>query len=175
MKILFGHILACSKCNILVLTQALKFFLIYTYSPLGVHPWASCVYIRQSTRVCVITITCHHHDKDTTILAIWLAYAVIVRKSLFLMQLRFLVGLLSIIQYRSFITSLLHACTRMAPHSIWQVKILVLPWKIFFPRDESWHLAWHFMTRVLAFPQHLSFPQDVDFHITSHGICTQHA
>ena len=27
------------------------------------------------------------------------------------------------LQYRSFITSLLHACTRMAPHSIWRVKI----------------------------------------------------
>ena len=56
------------------------------------------------------------------------------------------------IQYRSFITSLLHACTRMVPRSIWRVKILGLPWKKFFPRDESWHLAWHFTTRVLTFP-----------------------
>ena len=79
------------------------------------------------------------------------------------------------IQYRSFITSLLHACTRMVPRSIWQVKILGLPWKNFFPRDESWHLAWHFTTRVLAFPRHVSFPQDVDFHVTSHGIYTQRA
>ena len=44
-----------------------------------------------------------------------------------------------------------------------------------FPRDESWHLAWHFTTRVLAFPRHVSFPQDVDFHITNHGIYTQRA
>ena len=76
------------------------------------------------------------------------------------------------IQYRSFITLLLHACTRMAPHSIWRVKILGLPWKKNFPRDKSWHLAWHFTTLVLAFPRHVSFPQDVDFHVTSHGIYT---
>ena len=55
------------------------------------------------------------------------------------------------LQYRSFITSLLHACTRMVPRSIWRVKILGLPWKKFFPRDESWHLAWHFTTRVFTF------------------------
>ena len=79
---------------------------------------------------------------------------------------------LMLIQFRSFITSLLHACTRMAPRSIWRVKILGLLWKNFFPRDESWHLAWHFTTQVLAFPRHVSFPQDVDFHITSHGIYT---
>ena len=79
------------------------------------------------------------------------------------------------VQYRSFITSLLHACTCMAPRSIWRVKILGLPWKKFFPRDESWHLAWHFTTRVLAFPRHVSFPQDVDFHVTSHDIYTQRA
>ena len=42
------------------------------------------------------------------------------------------------LQYRSFITSLLHACTRMVPRSILRVKILGLPWKKFFPRDESW-------------------------------------
>ena len=54
------------------------------------------------------------------------------------------------VQYRSFITSLLHACTRMVPRSILRVKILGLPWKKFFPRDESWHLAWHFTTRVIS-------------------------
>ena len=43
----------------------------------------------------------------------------------------------SLVQYHSFITSLLHACTRMAPRSIWRVKILGLSWKNFFPRDES--------------------------------------
>ena len=80
-----------------------------------------------------------------------------------------------VLQYRSFISSLLHACTRMAPRSIWRVKILGLPWKNFFPQDESWHLTWHFTTRVLAFPRHVSFPQDVDFHVMSHGIYTQRA
>ena len=46
--------------------------------------------------------------------------------------------------------------TRIAPRSFWRVKFLSLPWKNFFPREESWHLAWHFTTRVLAFPRHVS-------------------
>ena len=63
------------------------------------------------------------------------------------------------IQYRSFITSLLHACTRMPPRSIWRIKIHGLPWKNFF--HEMSHGI--FTTRVLAFPRHVSFPQGVGF------------
>ena len=51
------QILECRKCNILAITQALVLALIvlcqiYKHSPLGVV----CVYIRQSTIACVITL-----------------------------------------------------------------------------------------------------------------------
>ena len=53
-----GGFLECRKCSILTIAQALVLWLIYTHLPSGaVHPRASCVYIRQSTCTCVITIT----------------------------------------------------------------------------------------------------------------------
>ena len=73
------------------------------------------------------------------------------------------------LQYCSFITSLLHACTRMAPRNIWRVKLHGLPWKIFFHKTSRGI----FMTRVLAIPRHVTFPQDMVFHVTSHGIYKQ--
>ena len=64
-----GRFWECRKWNILVITQALVLCLIYTHSPSGAaRPRASCVYIRQSTLACVITITYiyiyiyKHHD-----------------------------------------------------------------------------------------------------------------
>ena len=53
-----GRFLECQKGDILVITQALVLFLIYMHSPSGaVCPWASCVYIKQSTLDYVITYT----------------------------------------------------------------------------------------------------------------------
>ena len=53
-----GRFWECRKWNILVITQALVLCLIYTHSPSGAaRPRGSCVYIRQSTLACVITIT----------------------------------------------------------------------------------------------------------------------
>ena len=72
---------------------------------------------------------------------------------------RVLMYLCMYVQYRSFIISLLHACTCMAPCSIWHVKIHGLSWKIFF-HEKSCGI---FTTRVLAFTRHVSFPQDVGF------------
>ena len=54
----FGRFWQCQKCNILVITQVLVLCLICTHSPSGA-PWASCVFIRQSTLACVTTYTCN--------------------------------------------------------------------------------------------------------------------
>ena len=62
-----GRFFECWKCNILVVTQALVFYL---HSPLGAqHPWTSCVYIRQSTLTCIITYT--------SLLRIYVPYSIV--------------------------------------------------------------------------------------------------
>ena len=78
------------------------------------------------------------------------------------------------VQYCSFITSLLHTCTRMAPRSIWRVKILGLPWKFFFhetsrgiSRGISRHESWHSTTRVISTRR--GFPRNESWHL--HATC----
>ena len=79
------------------------------------------------------------------------------------------------IQYRSFITSLLHACTRMAPRSIWRVKILGLPWKKFFStrRVVASHMAFHDtslgISTTCVISTRRGFPRNESWHL--HETC----
>ena len=56
--VLAGYQPAWATWYIALIPQALALCLIYTHKPEGRRPEGACVYIRQSTRACGISITC---------------------------------------------------------------------------------------------------------------------